>query len=62
MRKKTRGGKRSGAGRPPKDPQGNPRRSRSFNVTDDEYAWLRNQLEYHRVNQLKPNESFTDDW
>jgi hypothetical protein len=43
-----RGGKRQGAGRPPLDPTGEPRKRRVFMLTNDEFVFLTEALEYRR--------------
>lgn len=43
-----RGGKRQGAGRPPIDPTGEPRKRRVFMLTDSEHQFLTEALEFRR--------------
>lgn len=44
----SKGGKRSGAGRPRLSPDGALRKRRTMTVTDTEYAYLREALDYYR--------------
>lgn len=49
-----RGGKRAGAGRPRLSPDGAKRKTRAFSITDAEYEYLREALEYMRANSSAP--------
>jgi len=49
LAKPTKGGKRAGAGRPRLSPDGALRKRRTITVTDAEYEYLREALEYLRT-------------